>query len=220
MENNIIGRRDPYEVARRRMVTHQLIPGGIKDQRVLEAMGKVPRHEFVSPGMEPQAYFDRPLPIGDGQTISQPLMVAIMTEALSLKGDERVLEIGTGSGYQAAVLAELAKEVYSIERLEALSIRARNSLYRSGYSNVTLKVGDGTLGWPEHAPYDAIVVTAGAPNMPHHLQDQLADGGRLVVPVGGADVQQLIVVERHGNNYTKTIGSGCRFVKLIGENGW
>jgi protein-L-isoaspartate(D-aspartate) O-methyltransferase len=202
------------------MVTDQLVAGGIQDQRVLEAMGKVPRHEFVSPGMEPQAYFDRPLPIGDGQTISQPLMVAIMTEAMKLKGHERVLEIGTGSGYQAAVLAELAKEVFTIERLESLSVRARRSLYKVGYQNVQLKVGDGTLGWPEEAPYDGIMVTAGAPKVPDHLKHQLADGGRLVVPVGGTEFQQLIIVERDGNNFHTTLGSGCRFVRLIGENGW
>jgi len=202
------------------MVTEQLVPGGIRDERVLDAMNRVPRHEFVSPGMEPQAYFDRPLPIGDGQTISQPLMVAIMTEALGLKGNERVLEIGTGSGYQAAVLAELAKEVFSVERLETLSLRARKSLYRAGYKNVQLKVGDGTLGWPEHAPYDGIIVTAGAPKMPEHLKEQLADGGKLIVPVGGAEIQQLIIVERCGDGFNTTLSTGCRFVKLIGENGW
>ena len=219
-ERDVGRQRDRYEVARRRMVTNQLIPGGVRDQKVLEAMGRVPRHLFVSPGMEPQAYFDRPLPIGDGQTISQPLMVGIMTEALKIKGHERVLEIGTGSGYQAAVLAELVREVFSIERLAPLSIRARGALHRAGYRNVTLKVDDGTLGWPEKAPFDAIVVTAGAPKMPVHLQEQLADGGRLVVPVGGEDVQQLIIVERQGNNFMTTISTGCRFVKLIGENGW
>lgn len=220
MQNNTGRDRDPYEVARRRMVANQLVPGGIKDERVLAAMGKVPRHLFVSPGMEPQAYFDRPLPIGEGQTISQPLMVAIMTEALGLKGHERVLEIGTGSGYQAAILAELAKEVYTIERLASLSMRARQSLHKAGCHNVTLKIGDGTLGWPEKAPFNAIIVTAGAPKIPTHLQDQLADGGRLAVPVGGADIQQLIIVEKHGNNFTTVIGTGCRFVKLVGENGW
>jgi protein-L-isoaspartate(D-aspartate) O-methyltransferase len=202
------------------MVTEQIIPAGVRDQRVIEAMGRVPRHLFVSPGMEPQAYFDRPLPIGDGQTISQPLMVALMTESLHLEGGERVLEIGTGSGYQAAVLAELAGEVYSIERMEGLSMRARKALYQAGYRNVSLKVGDGTIGWPEKGPFDGIVVTAGAPKLPEKLKEQLADGGRLVVPVGGAELQQLIIVERQGNNFNTTIGTGCRFVKLIGQNGW
>ncbi len=212
--------RDRYEVARRRMVSEQLIPNGVRDARVLEAMGNVPRHLFVSPGMEPQAYLDRPLPIGDGQTISQPLMVALMTEALRLKGCERILEIGTGSGYQAAVLAELAKEVYSIERLADLSQNARRALYQAGYRNVTLNVGDGTLGWPEHAPYDGIVVTAGAPAIPEQLKEQLADGGRLIIPVGGAEVQQLIIIQRDGGNFQTTIGAGCRFVRLIGQRGW
>lgn len=212
--------RDPYEVARRRMVTHQLIPAGISDERVLAAMGKVPRHFFVGQGMESQAYEDRPLHIGEGQTISQPLMVALMTQALRLKGDERVLEIGTGSGYQAAILAELAKEVYTVERLISLSLQARQNVGRAGYHNVEFKVGDGTLGWPEKAPFDAIVVTAGAPKVPQSLVEQLAEGGRFVVPVGGADVQQLIIVTRHGGNVQTTIGTGCRFVKLIGQNGW
>ncbi len=221
MSMNERGRdRDPYEVARRRMVTHQLVPGGITDDRVLVAMGKVPRHLFVGRGMEPQAYEDRPLHIGEGQTISQPLMVALMTEALRLKGGERVLEVGTGSGYQAAILAELAKEVYTVERLTSLSMQARENVRRAGYHNVEFMVGDGTLGWPEKAPFDAIMVTAGAPKVPPALVDQLADGGRLAVPVGGADIQQLIIVERRGDNIQTTIGTGCRFVKLIGQNGW
>ncbi len=211
---------DLYTVGRRRMVTEQLIPGGIRDPRVLEVMGMVPRHEFVSPGMEDQAYLDRPLPIGLGQTISQPLMVAIMTEAMALKGDERVLEIGTGSGYQAAILAELCKEVYTIERIRDLSIRARKILYKLGYKNIKHRIGDGTLGWLEEAPYDGIMVTAGAPYVPEALQDQLSEGGRLVIPVGGEAVQQLDVITRKGGEFHTHSVTACRFVKLVGKNGW
>jgi protein-L-isoaspartate(D-aspartate) O-methyltransferase len=211
---------DRYSVARRRMVAEQLIPGGIRDPRVLDVMGRIPRHAFVSPGMEDQAYLDRPLPIGLGQTISQPLMVAIMTEAMALTGCERVLEIGTGSGYQAAILAELAKEVFTIERMRDLSIRARKVLYRQGYRNIMLRIGDGTLGWPEEAPYDGIMVTAGAPVVPAELKGQLADGGRLVIPVGGEEVQRLDVITRLGDEYAVRSVTACRFVKLIGRQGW
>ncbi len=211
---------DPYQVARRRMVTEQLMPGGVTDSRVLEVMGEVPRHEFVSPGMESQAYEDRPLPIGLGQTISQPLIVAMMTEALAMDGSERVLEIGTGSGYQAAILAELAKEVYTIERVRDLSIRARKVLYKLGFENIRLRIGDGTLGWPEEAPFDRIIVTAGAPCVPDELVKQLADGGRMVIPVGGADIQQLdVVMKKGGEVHTRSI-TACRFVKLVGKQGW
>lgn len=219
--NNLFGKkRDAFEVARRRMVTEQLIPGGIRDQRVLEAMGKVPRHAFVSKGMEAQAYEDRPLHIGMGQTISQPLMVAIMTEALELKGDERVLEIGTGSGYQAAILAELAREVFTIERIEQLSLAARKALYRLHYRNIKIKVGDGTLGWQEEAPFDGIMVTAGAPSVPHKFREQLADGGRLVIPVGGEDLQYLEIITREGDEFQRRTTTACRFVKLVGDGGW
>jgi protein-L-isoaspartate(D-aspartate) O-methyltransferase len=211
---------DPYAVARRRMVTEQLLPGGIRDGRVLDAMGRVPRHAFVGKGMEDQAYLDRPLPIGLGQTISQPLMVAIMTEALGLQGTERVLEIGTGSGYQAAILAELAKEVFTIERIGDLSIRARKALYRLGYTTILHRIGDGTLGWPEHAPYDGIIVTAGAPAVPEELARQLADGGRLVIPVGGAELQELDVITRKGGEFRQRSITACRFVKLVGKRGW
>lgn len=214
------GAPDPYAVARRRMVSEQLIPGGIRDSRVIEAMGRVPRHAFVSQGMEDQAYLDRPLPIGMGQTISQPLMVAIMTESLALCGTERVLEIGTGSGYQAAILAELVREVFTIERIKDLSIRARKILYRLRYENIKLRIGDGTLGWPEEAPFDRIVVTAGAPSVPEELMKQLADGGRLVIPVGGEDVQILDIISRSGEEFHKHSITACRFVKLVGAQGW
>lgn len=213
-------RRDPYEVARRRMVTEQLIPNGIKDQRVLDAMMKVPRHEFVNQGMVNQAYEDRPLQIGMGQTISQPLMVALMTEALCLRGTEKVLEIGTGSGYQAAVLAELAKDVYTIERIDTLSIRARTILHKLLYTNIRFRIGDGTLGWPEEAPFDGIIVTAGSPEVQKTYLSQLTDGGRLVIPVGNETVQELLVITKTGEHFQTKAVTGCRFVKLIGEYGW
>jgi len=212
--------RDIYQVARRRMVANQLVAGGIKDQRVLDAMGKVPRHLFVSPGMEPQAYEDRPLQIGEGQTISQPVMVGIMTEALKLKGGERILEIGTGSGYQAAVLAELGCHIWTIERITSLSIRARQSMHKAGYHGVKFKIGDGTMGWADEGPYDRIIVTAGAPHVPEALKEQLAIGGMLVVPVGNQEVQTLTIIKRDNDGFHTTVGTGCRFVKLIGENGW
>lgn len=214
------GDRDAYEVARRRMVTDQIIKGGVKDAKVLDVMGKVPRHMFVSHGMENQAYLDRPLQIGFGQTISQPLIVAMMTELLALNGTEKILEIGTGSGYQAAILSALAKEVYSIERIKELSVKTRKVLYRMGYSNIFLKIGDGTLGWPEKAPFDAIIVTAGAPVIPENLMGQLADGGRMVVPVGGEDVQYLEFIRNVNGVFEKKTVTACRFVKLIGESGW
>lgn len=202
------------------MVSEQLIPGGIRDSKVIAAMSRVPRHLFVGPGMENQAYLDRPLPIGFGQTISQPLMVAIMTEELKLTGSERVLEIGTGSGYQAAILAELAKEVFTVERIADLSIRARKILYKLRYKNIKLKIGDGTLGWPEQGPYDAIIVTAGAPHVPDALKAQLADGGRLVIPVGGEELQNLEIISRDGFEFNRRVTTGCRFVKLVGKQGW
>ena len=212
--------RDPFEVARRRMVTEQLIPKGIKDDQILAAMSRVPRHLFVSPGMEYQAYEDRPLQVGFGQTISQPLIVAMMTEELHLTGVERVLEIGTGSGYQAAILAELAKEVYTIERLSDLSSRAGQVLSNLKYKNISLKVGDGTLGWVDKAPFDRIIVTAGAPCVPEALQMQLTDGGMLVIPVGDKDLQKLEVITRKGERYDKRVVTHCRLVKLVGDQGW
>jgi len=220
MVGRVNSKNNRYEIARRRMVTEQLIAGGIKDERVLEAMGKVPREVFVEAAMADQAYEDRPLHIGMGQTISQPLIVAMMTEALELKGNEKVLEIGTGSGYQAAILAELAKEVFTIERIDVLSIRARKAIHKLLYRNVRFRIGDGSLGWPEEAPFDAIIVTAGAPSIPETLSRQLSDGGRLVIPVGGEAVQELVKVIRNGDSFTTKFITGCRFVKLIGEHGW
>ncbi len=209
-----------FRIARERMVKEQIYARGIRDKRVLNAMLKVPRHLFVDKGLRDSAYSDHPLPIGEGQTISQPYIVALMTEALSLKGDEKVLEIGTGSGYQTAILAELCKEVYTIERIPILSIRAQKLLRGLGYKNIFFKIGDGTKGWEEYAPYDGIIVTAAAKTIPKPYLDQLADGGRLVIPVGDAFSQDLIVVTREGNKFKEKSLGGCRFVKLIGEHGW
>lgn len=202
------------------MVEEQLRRRGIRDQRVLEAMIKVPRHSFVPEAHRGAAYEDRPLPIGEEQTISQPYMVAIMTQSLELKGEERVLEIGTGSGYQTAILAELAKEVCTIERLPLLLERAQSTLRYLGYENIFFRMGDGTKGWPEKAPFDGIIVTAGAPEIPQTLLSQLADGGRLVIPVGPRYTQTLFKVTRQGKNYREEEITGCVFVPLLGEYGW
>jgi protein-L-isoaspartate(D-aspartate) O-methyltransferase len=202
------------------MVKEQMERRGIADVRVLEAMRKVPRHLFVDPVLAGRAYEDAPLPIGEGQTISQPYMVAVMTAALALQGGERVLEIGTGSGYQAAVLAELAGQVYSIERIPALADRAQETLRRLGYDNVTIRVGDGSLGWPEAAPFAAIVVTAGAPRVPPPLVEQLQVGGRLLIPVGSPQAQTLRRVVRKEDGVEQEELVGCIFVRLVGEHGW
>ena len=202
------------------MVTHQLIRRGIHDQHVLQAMREIPRHLFVPPGHRAMAYEDMPLPIGCDQTISQPLMVALMTEALRLCGHERVLEIGTGSGYQAAILGRSSRVVFSLERLPALANQARSILASLHLKNVHVLVGDGTLGLPEHAPYDAIVVTAGAPHLPQPLIDQLNSDGRLVIPVGDRVEQVLMrVTKTRTGPHTEQLG-GCRFVPLIGRQGW
>lgn len=208
-----------YYIARKKMVDTQLRPQ-IKDERVLQAMSLIPRDRFVPEALISQAYSDHPLNIGEGQTISQPLIVAMMTELLKLKGGEKILEIGTGSGYQAAVLCELAKHVFSIERIDKLSNRARKILYELGYVNFTLRIGDGTLGWLEKAPYDGIIVTAGAPVIPDKLREQLTDGGRLIIPVGGGETQVLKLITRTGSTFKEEDVTGCRFVKLIGKNGW
>lgn len=203
-----------------RMVDEQIVPRGIKDPRVIEVMRKVSRHLFVEEALQGQAYNDYPLPIGHGQTISQPYMVALMTEALELKGRETVLEIGTGSGYQTAILAELAEMVYSIERIAELASTVRRILDQLNYYNVEIKIFDGTYGWKEKAPYDAIMVTAGAPEIPQPLLDQLAVGGRMVIPVGEAGLQDLFQVIRKEEEFIKNNLGGCRFVKLIGKYGW
>ena len=209
-----------FATARKRMVENQLSSRGIKNPRVLDTMRKISRHRFVEEALISQAYNDHPLPIGEKQTISQPYMVALMTEALELQGSEKVLEIGTGSGYQTAILAELAEKIYSIERLRSLSAKAQRILDALGYFNVVLKVGDGSVGLKEEAPFDAIIVTAGSPDVPQPLVDQLAMGGRLVVPVGDRYTQSLMRVIRVKEGITKKDLGGCRFVNLLGQHGW
>lgn len=202
------------------MTESQIIARGIRDSRIIQAFVKVPRHLFVKPEDISQAYQDHPLPIGFGQTISQPYMVAYMLEHLMLKGDEKVLEIGTGSGYQTAFLAELAAEVYTIERIPELLESAKARLNKMDYGNVAYKVSDGTIGWPENAPFDRIIVSAGAPEVPQALVDQLAENGILLVPVGNEYQQDLIRVSRHKTKTnTENLGA-CVFVKLIGQQGW
>jgi len=209
-----------FKKERLAMVEGQLRKRGISDQRVLEAMARIPRHAFVSAEYQAAAYEDRPLPIGEGQTISQPYMVAVMTQSLDLKGEERVLEVGTGSGYQTAILAELAKTIFTIERLQALIQRAQKILQELGYENIFFLTGDGTKGWPEKAPFDGIMVTAGAPEIPQTLTSQLADGGRLVIPVGPRYTQTLYKVTRKGSRFTEEEITGCVFVPLVGDFGW
>jgi len=202
-------------------IDDQLVARGVRDERVLEAMRRVPRDAFVPPAARAYAYDDRALAIGSGQTISQPYMVAAMTEALRLSGTERVLDVGTGSGYQAAVLAELAREVITIERRPELAEAARTTLEALGYGTITVIVGDGTLGSPEHAPFDGIVVAAGAPRVPDALRQQLSrDGGRLVIPVGPPEQQWLVTVTRNGDSFTESRSVGCVFVPLVGADGW
>ncbi|HEY3150494.1 MAG TPA: protein-L-isoaspartate(D-aspartate) O-methyltransferase [Candidatus Binatia bacterium] len=202
------------------MVQEQIIARGINDPRVIAALRKVPRHLFVDPGIVNRAYHDSALPIGDKQTLSQPYMAARMTEALGLIGNEKVLEVGTGSGYQTALLAELCFNVFSVEKIRALSHKSRILLDRLEYQNIALHVGDGTIGWSEHAPYDAIIVTAGAPAAPKPLLEQLADGGRLVIPVGDEQGQILLRVTRAGVAFKEEQLGDCKFVKLFGKYGW
>ncbi len=202
------------------MVERQIRRRGIRDRRVLDAFRSVPRHCFVPPRWRDQSYEDHPVDIGYGQTISQPYIVALMTEALHLRGDERVLEIGTGSGYQTAILASLCAHVYTVERIAELSDAARKVLGELGYTNVSYRVGDGTLGWPEEAPFDGIMVTAAAPSVPESLKQQLGEGGRLVMPVGGRGGQDLVVLERRGEEFRRERLCGCVFVRLIGREGW
>lgn len=203
------------------MIESQIIARGVSDRRVIEAMLKVPRHVFVEEAMAAQAYSDTPLPIGEKQTISQPYMVALMTELLELKGREKVLEIGTGSGYQAAILAVMADRVYTVERIRPLALRARKALDSLGLLNVNIKISDGTVGWEEEAPFDAIIVTAGAPDIPQKYIDQLKPGGRLVIPVGTQFEQVLVrVVKQEDGSVVQENVTGCRFVKLVGKFGW
>ncbi|MCK9172072.1 MAG: protein-L-isoaspartate(D-aspartate) O-methyltransferase [Desulfuromonas thiophila] len=210
-----------YAIARRRMVEQHIAGRGIRDPQLLQVMQQIPRHLFVEPALQNQAYSDYALPIGEKQTISQPYMVAVMTEAALLQPDDRVLEIGTGCGYQTAVLAALAGQVYSIERLAGLARRARKILDSLGCRNLVVQVGDGTLGWPDQAPFDAIVVTAGAPEVPQAYLEQLAVGGRLVIPVGPQDAQILKRIIRLGpDQFDEEALLSCRFVPLVGQAGW
>jgi protein-L-isoaspartate(D-aspartate) O-methyltransferase len=206
--------------ARRHMVERQIADRGIDDPRVLAAMREVPRHLFVPAASRGEAYDDRPVPIGEGQTISQPFMVAIMTALLGPRDTDRVLEIGTGSGYQAAILARLSAQVISIERHQALADAARARLRDLGVDNVTIVVADGTEGWPGGAPFARILVTAGAPAVPDPLRAQLSPGGRLVIPVGPTGFQRLTTVDRHGDRFETAEGAACRFVPLVGRHGW
>ena len=205
---------------REEMVSRQLKPRRIRDERVLAAFRQVPRHLFAPGSGLREAYADHPLPIGEGQTISQPYMVALMTRCLGLSGVEKVLEIGTGSGYQAAILSRLAAEVYTVERIAVLAGRTGELFKRLGYDNISIRVGDGTLGWKEFAPYDAIIVTAGSPGVPPPLVEQLAEGGRLVIPAGSGYSQRLLVLERRGDKIIERDEGGCVFVPLIGKYGW
>ena len=209
-----------FNLSREKMVKNQLITRGIKDKKVLQAMSKIPRHLFIEDALYGEAYNDHPVPIGEKQTISQPYIVALMTEALELKGDENTLEIGTGSGYQTAILAELSSRVYTIERIKSLLGNARKLLSQLGYDNILFKAFDGTLGWKEYAPFDAIMVTAGAPHLAKPLIDQLADNGRMIIPVGDRYSQELIKVVRKGKELEQESLGGCRFVNLIGVHGW
>jgi protein-L-isoaspartate(D-aspartate) O-methyltransferase len=202
------------------MVQDHLLRRGIRDPRVVGAMGRIPRHEFVSDEYRDQAYEDRPLPIGEGQTVSQPYIVAVTLEALSLRGCETVLEVGTGSGYQSAILAELARKVYSIERHESLAHSAEEVLARLNYTNIEIMVGDGSRGWPQRAPFDAIVVSAAAPRIPPAIFMQLREGGRMVIPVGPSEAQDLQLVRKLNGEAVVVSLNGCRFVPLIGEQGY
>ena len=208
-----------YEKLRIAMVEEQLIPRGIKNVRVLEAFRKVERHKFVPQDLMESAYNDFPMPIGEGQTISQPYIAALMTECLDLCGDEKVLEIGTGSGYQTAILAELSKEVYSVERFTNLAEKAQGTLEGLGFTNVKIKVGDGTLGWQEEAPFDRIIITAASLRVPLPLEEQLKEGGKLIAPLGESFAQALTLVhKKEGKPQSKSI-CGCVFVPLVGKYG-
>ena len=211
---------DASAAERRTMIETQIRKRGVSSPRVLEAMAAVPRHEFVSLKFRNDAYADKPLPIGEGQTISQPYIVAAMTEALELTGTERVLEIGTGSGYQAAVLSLLVRQVLTVENHTSLALAAQERLTNLGYANVHVHNGDGSAGFLDAAPYDAILVTAGAPEIPRIFAGQLREGGRLVIPVGGWLDQDLRVVSRRGTHYDSRVATTCRFVPLRGGEGW
>jgi protein-L-isoaspartate(D-aspartate) O-methyltransferase len=209
-----------YERQRQEMVKRQIESRGIDDPNTLASMRKVPRHLFVSEALSDQAYGDFPLPIGERQTISQPYIVAEMTQALRINNEDRVLEIGTGSGYQAAILAEIVFRVYTIERIHSLFVKARELFDKLHYHNIVSRYSDGSSGWKDESPFDAIIVTAGAPEIPEILIDQLAVGGRMVLPVGNKYSQELMLLYKDKDGILKTNLGGCRFVKLVGEHGW
>jgi protein-L-isoaspartate(D-aspartate) O-methyltransferase len=211
---------DQYGTWRERMVQEQLRSRNITDDRVLAVMSEVPRHCFVDDAMRGRAYGDHPLPIGAGQTISQPYIVAAMTQALRLTGAEIVLEIGTGSGYQAAILSRLCSQVYTVERINSLLAGARKTFDKLRFYNIRSKLDDGTIGWPENSPYDSIIVTAGGPSIPEPLIEQLADPGRLIIPVGNQHVQDLQLLEKKEGQIEVTSLASVRFVDLVGEYGW
>jgi len=214
------GNSAKYERLRHEMVKRQIEARGISDPNVLDAMRKVPRHQFISEALRDQAYGDFPLPIGEQQTISQPYIVAEMTQALQLKKNHRVLEIGTGSGYQAAILSQIAFKIYTVERIHSLFVKARKLFDKLHYHNIVTKYSDGSGGWVEEGPFDAIIVTAGAPKIEPLLIEQLAVGGRIVIPVGDKYSQELIMINKDEKGIYKTNLGGCRFVKLMGEYGW
>jgi len=209
-----------FNELRQRMVDEQLIPRGITNTRVLSAFRKVPRHEFVLEEFIRESYDDHPLPIGNGQTISQPFMVALMTECLKLKGGEKILEVGAGCGYQSAILAELAGEVVTIDRIEALSEGCARKLKKQGYNNIKVITGDGSLGYKEESPYDRIIVTCGAPLLPEAYVKQLTSNGRIVIPIGSRFSQVLTIVERKDERVEMNEVCGCVFVPLVGKDGW
>lgn len=209
-----------YDILKKRMVEQQLMPRGIKNQKVLDAFYKVERHRFIPEDLRASAYADFPVPIGEGQTISQPYIVALMTECLDLTGQEKVLEIGTGSGYQTAILAELSKEVYSIERFINLSEKSQILLNELGYKNIKTKVGDGTLGWQEEGPFERIIITAASPRIPLPLTEQLKEGGKLILPLGESFSQVLTLAEKKKGGIQSTQLCGCVFVPLVGKYGY
>jgi protein-L-isoaspartate(D-aspartate) O-methyltransferase len=209
-----------FSTSRLKMVKEQLITRGIKDERLLAAMRKIPRHLFVPEALRSRAYGDHPLPIGEGQTISQPYVIALMVEALELQGTEKILEIGTGSGYQTAILAELAEKVYSIERIKFLALKARELIEKLGYINILIRIADGSYGWREEGPFDRIIVSAASPSIPDPLLGQLKDGGIMIVPLGNENSQTLVKVKKEGNKKRISTLSSCFFVKMIGQYGW
>lgn len=209
-----------YKILRENMVDCQIKARGTNDEKILKSMREIPRHLFVPEKQRSYAYEDFPIPIGEGQTISQPHIIALMTEMLQLKGNEKVLEIGTGSGYQAAILSQIAKEVYTVEKIEPLGLKAERLFKELGYENIKVKIGDGTEGWSEYAPYDGIIVTAGSPQIPKPLIEQLSENGRIVIPTGDSFSQDLIVGEKIKGKLIKRTICGCVFVPLIGKYGW